>query len=122
MHSYDNRRYRADPILGSYINNGSFRGAVWFVSAGGSRTNGAVEVGAEFWMGVAHAADGVADPRGDRFAGAFGGGVGKPTGAAIRPGGAAHLSQELFSLVVGALVSGEVGVFLSSGKFHVKIS
>jgi hypothetical protein len=59
---------------------------------------------------------------GDRFAGAFGGGVGKPTGAAIRSGGASQLSQELFSLVGGALVSGEVGVFLSSGKFHVKIS
>ena len=42
--------------------------------------------------------------------------------AAVGPGGAAQLSQELFALIGGALLAAEIGVSLGGGEFVVQLS
>ena len=77
-------------------------------------------MGAEFWMGVADAADGVADASRDGLAGTLGGGAERP-GAAVRPCRAVKLGQELFPFIAGTLVVGEVGPGLGGVELAVEL-
>ena len=73
-------------------------------------------------MSLGDTTDGIADAGGDGFAGTFGGGVGECPRAAVGPGGAAQLSQELFALIGGALLAAEIRVSLGGGEFVVQLS
>jgi hypothetical protein len=68
----------------------------------------AVKVGAEFWMSLGDATDGIADTGGDGFAGTFGGGVGRRARASVGSGSAAQLSQDLFAFIGGALLAPKI--------------
>jgi hypothetical protein len=64
---------------------------------------------AELRERLGNPADGISDPSGDGLAGAFGCGSTQEAGTPFGPHGPAQVGEELFALVDGAFLRGQVG-------------